>query len=111
MIVAVLVLLSLILMATTVFPHINVTKLAAYLGVTLAVGLVAVGAYSLRPGRPAPVQPAIPESERRTWTMPPLTLLERPAWSAGRKAGMALLWIYLVLAAVMLTVKAIQLAS
>jgi hypothetical protein len=41
--------------------------------------------------------------------MPPLTLLDRPAWSSGRKAGMLLLRVYLVLAAALLIVKTIQL--
>jgi hypothetical protein len=41
--------------------------------------------------------------------MPPFTLLERPVWSTGRKAGMLLLRVYLVVAVVLLIVKTIQL--
>lgn len=110
-IVAVLVMLSMILMATTLFPGIDVTKLATDLGIALVVALAAAGAYSLRPGRPRLPAPEVPESERRTWTMPPLALLERPTWSPARKAGMATLWVYLILAVALLVVKAVQLAS
>jgi hypothetical protein len=41
--------------------------------------------------------------------MPPLTLLQRPVWSPGRKAGMLLLRAYLVVAVALLIVKTIQL--
>jgi hypothetical protein len=54
------------------------------------------------------VQPFARE-RRSTWTMPPLALLERPAWSPGRKAAMLFLRAYLVVAVLMLVVKTIQL--
>ena len=41
--------------------------------------------------------------------MPPLAVLERPAWSRGRMAGMLALRAYLVVAMLLLIVKAIQL--
>jgi hypothetical protein len=40
--------------------------------------------------------------------MPPLELLERPAWSRVRTVGMYTLRGYLVIAALMLIVKAIE---
>ncbi len=43
--------------------------------------------------------------------MPPLALLERPRWSTGRKAGMMLLRAYLVVAVLLLIVKATQLGG
>jgi hypothetical protein len=43
--------------------------------------------------------------------MPPLALLRKPEWSPGRKAAMLSLRAYLVLAILMLAVKAIQLAG
>ncbi len=52
-IVAVLVLLSLILMATTVFPHIDVTAVSLVGGAVLAIGLRAVRAVTLRSRRGA----------------------------------------------------------
>ena len=53
-IVAVLVLLSLILMATTVFPNINVTTFALIGGASLAVALLGFGSWRLRVARGAP---------------------------------------------------------
>jgi hypothetical protein len=41
--------------------------------------------------------------------MPPLNLLSRPQWSKGRLVGMYLLRVYLVVAVVLLLVKAIEL--
>ena len=49
MIVAVLVLLSLILMATTVFPHVDVTTVALIGGGVLAVGLAVFGPVDAAP--------------------------------------------------------------
>ncbi len=112
-IVAVLVLLSLILMATTVFPSINVTQFALIGGAVLLAGLVVFGAASLwnarrRPAAPAPPGPQIP---REQWTMAPLTLLGRPQWSTGRKVAMLTLRGYLVVSVILLIVKAIQLGG
>jgi hypothetical protein len=42
--------------------------------------------------------------------MPALALLERPAWSLGRRILMVTLSGYLILAIVLLGVKAVQLA-
>jgi NRAMP (natural resistance-associated macrophage protein)-like metal ion transporter len=110
-IIAVLVELSLILMASTMFPSLNVTRLFEYLSVGTLVALLAAAAYTARRGRISPAAPSEePKHERSTWTMPPLALLERPRWSPGRKAGMLLLRGYLLVAMVLLAVKTIQLA-
>jgi hypothetical protein len=45
---------------------------------------------------------------RARWTMPPLELLDRPAWSRVRTVGMYTLRGYLVVAVLMLIVKAIE---
>jgi len=110
-IVAVLVMLSMILVATTLFPAINAAALTLYLGASLAIGLLVVGAITLRRGqRGAPPRALSPEA-RRNWTMPPLALLERPRWSSGRKAGMMMLRGYLVVAVLLLIIKATQLGG
>src|SRR4029077_7652137 len=83
-IVGVLIELSLILMASTMFPGIDVTTLFVYLSIALALGLAAMGGYALAHRGPAEVSLAdgeIPREKRHTWTMPPLALLERPVWS------------------------------
>ncbi len=99
LIVGTLLLLSGILMATTLFPHLNVVAVSCYLA--LALILLAATAVPLlrwmarrQPTRPAPKLPAR-GVDRNTWRMPPLTLLEPVVWSAGTRPGMIALRGYL----------------
>jgi hypothetical protein len=115
----VLVILSAILTATTLFPHIDVTTLTEALFAALAVALAGTGAYLTRERRKALGPLDLPAGARRprpmkadtvarkAWTMPPLELLERPVWSRTRKIGMITLRGYLAIAVLMLIVKAI----
>jgi Mn2+/Fe2+ NRAMP family transporter len=115
-IIGVLVELSVILIASTAFPKVDVTQLFIYLSLVLLAILAGLALYSLR-GRMRIPERAVAMAEARrvaregraTWTMPPLTLLERPVWSPGRKAGMLVLRAYLVLAVALLIVKTVQL--
>jgi Mn2+/Fe2+ NRAMP family transporter len=112
LIVGTLLLLSGILMATTLFPKIDVVMVASYLGVALvvlAVAAVPVLRWMSRrqPASPPPKLPAR-AVDRNTWRMPPLTLLEPVVWSAGTRLGMIALRGYLVVGALLLVVKAIQ---
>jgi Mn2+/Fe2+ NRAMP family transporter len=102
-----LLMLSGILVATTVFPHINVTILLISLASGLLLGVGSLGALVLRESRRAEPKPKIPTAERATWTMPPLALLEKPVWSPARR--MYSLWGYLFISIALLIVKAIQL--
>ncbi|BBZ13782.1 NRAMP family divalent metal transporter [Mycobacterium branderi] len=117
-IVSILLLLSGILMATTVFPGLDIVSIAG----TLSAGLVicaAVGFGLLRwygrqwPKPPVPEQlsRALARADRLTWRMPPLTLLEPVTWSVGTRLGMLALRGYLVVGAILLAVKAVQLGS
>ena len=114
LIVATLLLLSGILMATTMFRDLNVVAVAGYLALALVI-LAAAAVPVLRwmarrqPARPAAKPPARPV-DRNTWRMPPLTLLEPVTWSAGTRLGMIALRGYLVVGALLLVVKAIQLS-
>jgi NRAMP (natural resistance-associated macrophage protein)-like metal ion transporter len=110
-IIGVLVELSLILMASTMFPKVNVTQLFLYLSLILLAGLaaMALNAVRSRPRAGAAEVAEVPTDRRSTWTMPPLALLERPAWSPGRKTGMLVLRCYLVVAVLLLIVKTVQL--
>ena len=113
-IVAVLVLLSLILMATTVFPSVNVTEFGSIGAAVLAVGLGAAGLRALRSRRGAEAVTVIettPTVPKREWTMPPLALLSRPRWSPGRRLAMLAPVGYLILSVILLVVKAVQLAG
>ncbi len=108
-IISILLMLSLVLMVTTLFTGIDVRALslglAAILGVTYVVGVVYL---VLR--RRTRVGPEREATERReTWRMPPLSLLGRPQWSRSKVLTMYALRGYLVIAALLLLVKAIRL--
>lgn len=103
-VVGLLVVLSVILMATTLFPNIDVTALSVALIAALAVGLAGIGLIGARRRQD---QPRPPREDRSHWTMPSLALLEPPVWSTGRKAGMYVLRGYIVLAVVLLAAKTV----
>ncbi|TVS84411.1 Nramp family divalent metal transporter [Mycobacterium helveticum] len=115
LIVGILLLLSGILMATTLFPDIDVVAVAGYLSLAL-LALAAAAVPVLRwlarrqPARPAAHLPAR-GVDRNTWRMPPLTLLEPVTWSPGTRLGMIALRGYLVIGAALLIVKAVQLGA
>jgi Mn2+/Fe2+ NRAMP family transporter len=111
---AVLLLLSLILMATTVFPSIDVGEFALIGGAVMVVALAAFAGLELRARRhgggftQVVGEPSVP---REQWTMPPIALLARPKQSVGRRVTMLALEGYLLLAIALLIVKAVQLAG
>ncbi|MEO8744985.1 MAG: NRAMP family divalent metal transporter [Candidatus Dormiibacterota bacterium] len=111
LIVSVLLLLSLVLVISTVFPSVDVTRLLLYLGAGMAVALVAGGVWLWFGQRHMPPIPEVSRAERENWRMPGLALLERPAWSPARRIAMLTLSGYLVLAIILLGVKAFQLAT
>ena len=109
-IVSILLIMSFVLMATTLFTKINVNDLAVALGAALVVAyVVAGGLYLVSRTRRAGDIRAPSKEFRANWLMPPLNLLERPKWSKGRLTAMYSLRVYLVVAVVLLLVKAIQL--
>jgi NRAMP (natural resistance-associated macrophage protein)-like metal ion transporter len=116
-IIGVLVELSLVLVASTAFPDVNVTHLFIGLSLALGVALAAMGGYVLLRRRgpaaagAAEQEAALSKERRHAWTMPPLALLERPVWSPGRRAAMLLLRGYLVVAVALLVVKTVQLGG
>ncbi len=59
-------------------------------------------------GAPATPPTAISRSEKMSWRMPQLVLLQPVRWSAGTKLGMLA---YLVVGAVLLAIKAVQLSG
>jgi NRAMP (natural resistance-associated macrophage protein)-like metal ion transporter len=108
-IVSILLAMSLVLMITTLFTSVNVTLLAEVLGGVLLVCYL-VGAVVLVRNRShrEPV-PVVPMERKATWRMPQLSLLERPTWSRTRLIGMWGLRVYLLVAVLLLLVKAVQL--
>jgi Mn2+/Fe2+ NRAMP family transporter len=114
-IVGVLLVLSGTLMATTLFPHIDVAQVFVWLAVVLAAGglLTALGLkiFNRRHPKVAPAAPAMSHADKMSWRMPPLTLLKPVKWSPGTRIGILALRAYLVVSAVLLLVKAIQLGG
>ncbi|BBZ70266.1 Nramp family divalent metal transporter [Mycobacterium paraseoulense] len=114
LIVGTLLLLSGILMATTLFRDLNVVAVAGYLALALVVltaAAVPLLRWMSRRQPPAPVaRLPVRGVDRNTWRMPPLTLLEPVTWSPGTRLGMIALRGYLILGALLLVVKAVQLS-
>ena len=101
-----LLMLSLILVVTTIFPAVDAGVMVAVLAALLAPGLIAVAALSLRRA-PAPVD----AEDRESWRMPPIALLSPPARSRVRQLALTALSAYIVVAILLLLVKAVQLAT
>jgi hypothetical protein len=117
-IVGVLLLLSGILMATTMFPNLNVVSIAIGLGVAFAICAAATLGVLWRTRRRRPERRVLDQfaetlttGDRKSWRMPPLAFLGPVQWSAGTRVGMLALRGYLVIGAIMLLVKAIQLSG
>ena len=106
-----LLVLSGVLVVTTVFPGVDVVILSLCLTAVLAVALVGFGLSTLRTTlrRRAEDEEVKQPVARETWTMPPLALLEKPTWSPARRIAMYAMSGYLVVAASLLVVKAIEL--
>jgi NRAMP (natural resistance-associated macrophage protein)-like metal ion transporter len=111
-IVGALILLSLLLTVTTLFPHVPIGAVAAGGGGVLVVAFAVMGLTIFRSSRGASgvtvMEPDVPKEQ---WTMPPATLLSRPRWSKGRQAAMLALGGYMVVALALLIVKSVQLAG
>jgi NRAMP (natural resistance-associated macrophage protein)-like metal ion transporter len=108
-VVSVLLVLSLILMTTTVFPGIDVDALLVVLAAILVLVLGVTGVVYRTALRRRPPVEKMARGRRESWRMPPLALLERPEWSPGRKRAMFVLRVYLVASVALLLVKAVQL--
>ena len=113
-IVTILIAMSLVLMATTVFPNINVNILMYAMGATSVgsvLGALIIGVRSKLKSNIIIAEDDTKSENKHTWRMPPLSLLERPIWSRGKKAAMFTLRGYLVVAVVILLIKAIQIGA
>jgi len=110
----ILLLLSVILTASVLFPDISGAQIAAVLlggtaaGVGLGLGILLRGR---RERSRITVRDALAETaHRETWRMPALSLLERPVMSRQRMLGLLLLRGYLVVAFVLVIVKVVEVA-
>ncbi len=114
LIIGTLLLLSSILLASTLFPTVNTVTLTIGRSTTIVIGAAATFLV-LRIRRRisgAPDMAAlrrVDRSERDTWRMPPVRTLKPYVWTPSLRMGMILLRGYLILSALLLLVKAIQL--
>jgi NRAMP (natural resistance-associated macrophage protein)-like metal ion transporter len=107
-IVSILLMMSLVLMTTTVFPTLDVRLLSLVMGCVLVAGYVVAAVVYWRALTRRHREPPMSRERRANWRMPPLNRLARPTWSRGRLLAMYALRIYLVLAVLLLLVKSIQ---
>ncbi len=124
----VLVLLSIVLTASVLFPHITGTQIVgtlaggSLLGAVVGLAVLASGRRRRPRGGPRTQGAAAagagegglpggaPEGPKATWRMPALHLLARPAMSIPRKAGLVVLRTYLLVAFALVVVKVVEVA-
>jgi NRAMP (natural resistance-associated macrophage protein)-like metal ion transporter len=112
-VIAVLVMLSVILTASVLFPNITGTQILAVLIGGSALALVATLALLVWQRRRGPVREAktMPLSERATWRMPPLAELPRAELTVLNLAFLTALRGYLFIAGGLVLVRIVQLIS
>lgn len=109
LVVALMLELSALLTLSTLFPRLDLRLTATALAAGLLLALALVGLTSRSRASSADVLEPTPW-QRLTWTMPPLESLPLPAGSRGRTIGLVVLRAYLLLAAILLVVKAVGIA-
>jgi Mn2+/Fe2+ NRAMP family transporter len=111
-IISVLVLLSVILTASVLFPNISgraivgILAIGAVIAALVGVALVVLG----RRAKAGVVHVPVEWYDRHSWRMPPLNRLARPPMSLQRKIGLFTLRGYLLVAFVMVVVKVVSVA-
>jgi Natural resistance-associated macrophage protein len=113
----VLVMLSIILTAATVFPDMTGETIVAILGGGTALGIVGFAAFALlRRGHAesaaagGAVSAGHARLVRATWRMPPLDALAPPNLSLSKRVWMGVLRAYLVAAVILVAIKVVQVA-
>jgi hypothetical protein len=102
----VLLILSVILVVSTIFPTVDVARLFLILAVFMVIGLAAAIVINVRSRRAMPPDPRLQE-DRETWTMPPVTLLTQPVKSRGRLIALCTVRGYAIVAMVSQLIKTI----
>jgi Mn2+/Fe2+ NRAMP family transporter len=111
-VIAALVILSLVLTAGVLFPNLGATAIIDILiGGTVLFAAFGVGFLIHRRFHPSPLPVGhVDISQRATWRMPPLALLEVPKLSAASRIGLTVLRTYLLIAMVLVIIKLVELA-
>jgi Mn2+/Fe2+ NRAMP family transporter len=110
----VLVMLSIVLTAATLFPDLSGEAIIGVLGFGTALGIAGFGVLSLTSrGKPraAANGPALQAHLRANWRMPPLEELPPPAIGLGTRIWMGVLRAYLVIAVALVAFKVFQVAT
>jgi Mn2+/Fe2+ NRAMP family transporter len=108
----VLVLLSVILTASVLFPNITSVEIVSVLVGGVALGAVVGLVVLLRDRATRAAELTVPPQwqDRSTWRMPALELLSRPVLSSQRKMGLLILRGYLLVAFLLVIVKVAEIA-
>jgi NRAMP (natural resistance-associated macrophage protein)-like metal ion transporter len=109
-IVWILLLLSVILTASVLFPSISAAAIIGVLSGGVGIGLVTGAVLLFRSRGTTHTRHAPSAIQRRDWRMPPLTLLEKPKLSRANKVVMITMRSYLLLAVVLVVVKVVVVA-
>jgi hypothetical protein len=120
-VIAALVTLSIVLVASVMFPAITATQIIAIVAGCAAVALTAVGWLGARGirgirrgGRSGPPDAddsdGAAQADRMTWRMPPLAELAVPKITGARRVGLIALRGYLAVAMVMVVLKVVLMA-
>jgi hypothetical protein len=105
-----LVVLSVILTASVLFPHVTSAQILTVMAVGAGLGIL-IGLYVVvRARKSGELTVPITWQKRQTWRMPALNRLARPVMSTQRKAGLAILRGYLVIAFALVVVKVLEVA-
>jgi Mn2+/Fe2+ NRAMP family transporter len=109
-VIAVLVMLSVILTAAVLFPHITGAQIAGIMAAGIAGALViTLLTLAQRPGSPD-AEADVPAALRTTWRMPPLAQLPKGTLSPLSRIWLVVLRGYLVVAAGLVLLRIVQLA-
>jgi Mn2+/Fe2+ NRAMP family transporter len=111
-VIAVMVMLSIILTASVLYPDITGRQILGILvGGSIAAVVAAIATAWLRRSRGVVVAEVVDASQRATWRMPPLDQLTPARLSPSRRLWMAVLRGYLLIAAGLVLVRIAQLVS
>jgi Mn2+/Fe2+ NRAMP family transporter len=105
LVIGALVEMSALLTLTLLDPQADLSVLALVLTGVLAGGFIGYLVFQIRTPRPAPFRGT--PWERATWSMPPLESLPAPSRSRARTAGLSVLRIYLLAAALLVVAKVV----
>jgi Mn2+/Fe2+ NRAMP family transporter len=108
----ILLLLSVILTASVLFPGISSSEILGVLvgGIVVGAGFGSVALVRVRRARAAELTVPVEWLDRETWRMPALEKLTRPVFSRQRKAGLFVLRVYLLIALLLVILKVIEVA-